>query len=72
MRRVLVCLAVLGASLMFGLGFQSKPADAATYCAPWQNWFCYQHYLKCGPWIPIYWNNGQNYALTDRCGGFYL
>jgi hypothetical protein len=74
MRKLLIALTIL-AAVIVPVGVKqvvdAPKAEAATYCAPYVNYWCYQHYLRCGPWIPIYGTDGF-LGYTDRCGGWYL
>ncbi len=45
-----------------------KPANAAFYCAPWQDYWCYQKWLRCGP----YQYNPYIGIMMDRCGNILL
>lgn len=71
MRKLILALAVLiGAGAILPITYtvkEAKPASAATYCAPWQDFWCYQKYLRCGPWFWI-GNIYTGYYLIDRCG----
>lgn len=67
MRKILLALAVfVGAAVPVSIAVvkDAPPADAAIYCAPWQNYWCYQNYLRCGPYV---WNRWMG-VWRDACG----